>query len=223
MVPAAFVDNRFGRPLIHGSRRGAILYAGAMLRPDYPIRTARLDLRPFTPGDFEDLYAYHSRPDVARYLLWEERDRAQAREALERKTRQSALDDEGQALVLAVVWPQVGRVVGEVNLEWRSRQHRQGEIGFVFNPDYHGNGLATEAAEAMLRLGFDDLGLHRVFGRCDARNLASARVMERLGMRREAHFVHNEIFKGEWGEELVYAMLDQEWKARRVAEGPTDR
>jgi hypothetical protein len=120
----------------------------------------------------------------------------------------------------ATAWRQVGHVVGEVNLQWLSRDHRQGEIGFVFNPDYQGNGLATEAAKVMLRLGFDGLGLHRVIGRCDARNGPSARLMERLGMRREAHFVHNEIFKGVWGEELVYAMLDHEWKALQGTQGP---
>ncbi len=67
----------------------------------------------------------------------------------------------------------------------------------------------------MLRLGFDDLGLHRIIGRCDARNTASARLMERLGMRREAHFRENEWFKGEWGDELIYAMLDREWSERQ--------
>ena len=66
----------------------------------------------------------------------------------------------------------------------------------------------------MLRLGFDDFGLHRVIGRIDARNTASARVLERLGMRREAHFLQNEMIKGEWTDEVVFAMLEHEWRAR---------
>ena len=70
----------------------------------------------------------------------------------------------------------------------------------------------------MLRLGFEELGLHRIIGRIDARNTPSARVLERLGMRREAHFVHNEILKGEWTDEVVYAMLEDEW--RRADPGP---
>ncbi len=61
----------------------------------------------------------------------------------------------------------------------------------------------------------DGLGLHRIAGRCDGRNIPSARVMERLGMRREAHFRENEIFKGEWGDEFVCAILEHEWRARR--------
>jgi RimJ/RimL family protein N-acetyltransferase len=185
-----------------------------VLRPAYPLETARLRLRPFSPGDLEELHAFHSLPEVARFLYWEARDLAQVRQVLDAKTGQTALEDEGQVLALAVVLRETGVVVGEVSLHWLSRRHRQGEIGFVFHPGYQGRGLATEAAEVVLGLGFDGLGLHRVIGRCDALNLPSARLMERLGMRQEAHFVHNEIFKGAWGDELVYAMLEDEWRAR---------
>lgn len=188
---------------------------GAVLQPAYPIRTARLHLRPFEPGDLDDLHAYESRPDVARYLLWDARDRSQSAQSLELKTGQRAITAEGQSLVLAAAEGGTGRVIGEVSLHWLSREHQQGEIGFTFNPAFHGRGLATEAAQVALTLGFGGLGLHRIIGRCDARNGPSARLMERLGMRREAHFVHDEIFKGEWGDEFVYAMLDHEWRASR--------
>jgi RimJ/RimL family protein N-acetyltransferase len=184
------------------------------LRPAYPIETVNLALRPFAAGDLGDLYAYHSRPEVVRYLYWEPCDRAQAREALERRMGQTALDAQGQSLVLAIELRALRRVIGEVRLHWLHQGYRQGEIGFVFNPDFQGRGLATEAAAATLQLGFDGLDLHRIIGRCDVRNHASARVMERLGMRREAHFVHNEIFKGEWGEELWYGILEHEWLER---------
>ena len=190
-----------------------------MLRPAYPLETARLRLRPFSPGDLEELHAFHSLPEVARFLYWEARDLEQVRAVLDTKVRQGVLEDQGQVLTLAVVWPEAGAVVGEVSLHWLSRRHRQGELGFVFHPGYQGRGLATEAAEAVLGLGFDGLGLHRMIGRCDAMNVASARVLERLGMRREAHFVQNELFKGAWGDELVYAMLEDEWRARPRACG----
>jgi RimJ/RimL family protein N-acetyltransferase len=185
-----------------------------VLRPAYPLDTARLQLRPFSPGDLQELYAFHSLPEVTRFLYWEARDLEQVRQVLAAKMGQTALEDEGQVLALAVVLRETGVVVGEVSLRWLSRRHRQGEIGFVFHPGYQGRGLATEAAGVVLGLGFDGLGLHRVIGRCDALNLPSARLMERLGMRQEAHFVHNEIFKGAWGDELVYAMLEDEWRAR---------
>ncbi|HKD97214.1 MAG TPA: GNAT family protein [Micromonosporaceae bacterium] len=176
------------------------------------LRTPRLILRPFDAGDIDDAYAYMRLPEVARYLYWDARDRAQVVAALATKSGDAGRLMDGQTLTLAVQWARTGRVVGEVQMTVLSHRHRQGEVGFVFNPEVSGLGLATEAAREIMRYGFTELGLHRVIGRCDVRNAASARLMERLGMRREAHLVHSEIFKGEWGDEYVYAQLDHEWR-----------
>jgi uncharacterized protein (TIGR00369 family) len=180
--------------------------------PEYPIETARLTLRPFTVDDLEDLHAFHRLPEVSRFLYWNPRDREQTAAALKDKLSQASVRTEGDNLAVAVVLREIGRVIGEVNLCWTSEPHMQGEIGFVFHPEFHGAGLATEAARELLRLGFDGLGLHRVVGRCDGRNGASARLLQRLGMRREAKLVHNEMFKGEWSSEFIYAMLAHEWR-----------
>jgi RimJ/RimL family protein N-acetyltransferase len=185
-----------------------------VLKPDYPLATERLHLRPYTSGDFNALYDLHSRPEVTRYLYWEARDRDEVREVLDRKIRSSVLADEGDSLQLAAILPETGALIGDVLLIWTSRPHRQGEIGYILHPDHSGHGYATEAAATMLRLGFEGLGLHRIVGRIDGRNTASARVLERLGMRREAHLVQNEIVKGEWADEVIYAMLEDEWRAR---------
>ncbi len=175
--------------------------------------TARLVLRPYTEGDLDYLADVLSRPDVVRYLYWEVQTRDEVADMLERRVRLTSLEKPGDRLILAAELRETGEVVGDVVLGWDDSTHRQGEIGFIFHPDHHGKGYATEAARAMLGFGFEGAGLHRIYGRCDARNHASARVMERLGMRREAHLVENEWFKGEWGSELVYAILDREWKA----------
>ncbi|MFZ0543789.1 MAG: GNAT family N-acetyltransferase [Candidatus Promineifilaceae bacterium] len=180
----------------------------------YPIETARLYLRPYENDDLEDLHNFYSRPDVARYLYWEAKDLEGTRESLTLKKRNTKLAGANSALVLAAVLQETGVLIGEVMLFLRSVEHRQGEIGFVFNPDYHGRGYATEAAKVILRIGFENARLHRIYGRCDPRNNGSYRLMERLGMRKEAHFVHNEIFKGEWGDELYYAILENEWRAK---------
>ena len=86
--------------------------------------------------------------------------------------------------------------------------------GKPINPEFHGFGYATEAARGLMAMGFERAGLHRIFARCDARNTASYRVMERLGMRREAHFREHILVKGVWDEELIYALLEGEWAAR---------
>ncbi len=187
------------------------------MKPAYPVQTERLELRPFAPTDLEALVAIQSRPDVARYLYWDPRTAAEVREALDAKVRSTAIVAEGDNLSLAAVLRDSGQLIGDCSLRWISAQHRQGEIGFVFHPDHHGRGYATEAAEALLALAFDDLGLHRVVGRLEARNEASARVLERVGMRREAHLVENEHVKGEWQSEVIYALLEREWVSRPAA------
>lgn len=200
-------------------------YSGAMLTFGTPIETERLVLRPFTLDDLDDLYAIQSRPDVVAYLYWNTRSREEVRDVLRRKVEQTRLAEEGDALVLAVTLPGTEGlstgVIGEVTLWWRSIKHRQGEIGFVMNPAHHGHGYATEAAAALLDIAFDKLKLHRVYGRTDGRNTASAALMRRLGMRQEAQFIHNEWFKGAWGEELVFAILESEWRTPPARDAPT--
>lgn len=122
-----------------------------------------------------------------------------------------AIYNEGEALTLGIEHSDIGRVIGDVMLYFRSAQHRSGEVGWVLHPAYAGRGLATEAAHAVLHLAFDTLGLHRVVARVDTRNDASLRLCERLGMRREAHLVENEWFKGGWSDEINFALLEDEW------------
>jgi RimJ/RimL family protein N-acetyltransferase len=192
------------------------------MRTGFPLLTRRLVLRPFEAGDLADLFAYLSRAEVARYLYAEPlTDRSQAEQDVRRKMTADHLPEEHQTLVLAVVWPPAERVIGDVMLHYSSHPHKQGEIGYVFNPDYHGQGFAIEAARAMLELGFQALALHRIVARCDARNLASLRVMERLGMTREAQLVENEFVKGEWTDEFVYAIREDTWRAQ--LDGRLDR
>jgi RimJ/RimL family protein N-acetyltransferase len=187
-----------------------------VFRPDYPVTTERLRLRPYDSSDLASLYDIYRRPDVAQYLYWEPVSRREAKDDLRRRLAQTAFAHEGDRLTLAVCIAADGTHCGDVTLKWTSETHRQGELGFVVHPDHQGQGFATEASAAILGIGFDLIGLHRIIGRCDARNVPSARVLQRLGMRQEAHFRHNEVFKGEWGDELVFALLEDEWRTIRT-------
>jgi len=178
-----------------------------------PIETSRLRLRPFVTGDLDALFSYQSRDDVTRYLLWGPRSRDEVRHGLELKIAATAIRSEGDFLALAAESVQTGEIVGDAVLGFVSQEHAHGEIGYIVHPDHHGLGYATEMARPLLRIAFEDLGLHRVTGALDARNAASARVLEKLGMRREAHLVENAFVKGEWQSELIYAILATEWRA----------
>lgn len=182
-----------------------------MLRPDYPLLTERLLLRPFRDDDLDALCVIDGDPATARYLYSAPRSRAEVRASLARRKKMTGIKREGDAIRLAAVLRDDGTLVGDVSLHYRSREHRLGEIGFVLHPDHHGRGYATEAVRVLFGLGFGSLGLHRIIGRCDPRNLASARLMERLGMRREAFFRESEFIKDEWCDELVYGLLAAEW------------
>jgi RimJ/RimL family protein N-acetyltransferase len=178
-----------------------------------PIETERLRLRLLVPGDLAAIHAFESRADVCRWLYWGPRSEAECREALERKIARAREAPE-TGVALAVVLGESGELVGHTDLSVEPPEQRQGELGFVFHPDHQGRGHATEAARAMLALGFETYRLHRIEGRAEPRNTASVRVLEKLGMRQEGHLRENEWVKGEWQSEVVYALLAREWRAR---------
>ena len=182
-----------------------------LLRPCYPVRSERLLLRPLTPADADALLVYRGRDDVSRYVPFEPMSRHDILERIAGRWARTELTDEGQALTLGARLAGTGELAGDVMLAWHSREHAGGELGYVFNPSLGGRGYATEAAHAMLRLGFEGLGLHRIVARIDERNEPSVKLARRLGMRQEARLVHNEFFKGEWSTEVDFAMLAEEW------------
>ncbi|MGW4946018.1 GNAT family N-acetyltransferase [Actinoplanes sp. NPDC004185] len=182
-----------------------------MFQPIYPMRTPRLTLRPITVGDLDDVHAWQGRSDVVQWMAeGVPRTREQSRASVLAMVGEDALRAEGDCLTLAAT-TEAG-VVGTVELVWRSEQDRTAELGYVFHPDHAGRGLATEAAAALLDWGFEWLGLRRVYARCHSRNEASARLMTRLGMRQEAHHVESYQFRGEWADQLVFAVLAREWR-----------
>lgn len=188
-------------------------YPEPVIRPTFPIETPRLLLRPLVAEDHADVFAYRSRADVVHYLYEGPCTEEELTVELTRKSAKVSIEREGDGLCLAMLPRELGRVVGDVVLGWTSEVHRQGEIGYVLHPEYQGRGYAHEATLVLLQIGFEDLGLHRIVARLDVRNEASARLLQRLGMRQEAHFVENEFVKGEWTDEAVFALLASEWSA----------
>jgi RimJ/RimL family protein N-acetyltransferase len=181
-----------------------------------PVETPRLLIRPYREDDLAALHEIHRRPDVVRYLPWPAHASLEdSRLLLETRMAVSGLVTDGDKLVLAVTDKQNARLLGEVALILNDRALLQGEIGFILHPDHQGHGYAYEAAKAMLEIGFGAAGLRRIIGRCDARNAASAGLMEKLGLRREAQFRQSEWIKGEWIDRLIYACLAAETRLPR--------
>jgi RimJ/RimL family protein N-acetyltransferase len=194
-------------------RACADLYATVTHHAPLPLRTPRLELRFLEPDDAAALAAYRGRPEVCRYVPFEPMDAVEVRRRIEGPWAGRELREDGDVLILGVVRHD-GVVLGDVMLRLSAVEHGCGELGYVLDPEHGGHGYATEAAHAVLHLAFDGVGLRRVVARVDAENTASAALLERLGMRCEAHLVENEWFKGRLSDELDFAMLAREWRER---------
>jgi RimJ/RimL family protein N-acetyltransferase len=184
--------------------------------PFAPVESRRLLLRRFDDRDLAAFLAYVNDPEVARYQSWESYTEQQARELIgQQKEREPGRP--GEWFSFAAELKETGALAGHVSLSVKAEDARQGEMGFTFAREHQGRGLAREAAGRVLDYAFGVMGLHRVVAVTDCENVRSAALLERLGMRREAHFVENVWFKGAWGSEYLYAVLRREWESRRAA------
>jgi aminoglycoside 6'-N-acetyltransferase len=174
------------------------------------LETVRLRLRRLRDDDLDALVGYRSDPAVLRYTPRSAFDADDARRLIA-DMRDREPGEVGTWFQIAVAERGTDRLIGDVGLRTDATQPRTFEVGYTLAPAHHGRGYATEAVRAVLGLAFGELGAHRVLGNCDARNSASARVMERAGMRREAHHVEDWWSKGEWTSSFVYAVLAREW------------
>lgn len=180
-----------------------------------PLRTARLTLRPPVASDLDDLHALQSDPEVVRYQLFEPRSRDDVARRLPELTAATVLEkaDDFIQPAMELTTDDGPVVIGTMYFVLKSLENATGEIGWALRREYQGQGFAHEAALALLRVAFDELGLHRVTAELDPRNDASVALCTRLGMRREAHFVEDMMFKGDWADTGVYAILAREWRA----------
>lgn len=160
----------------------------------WPLVTERLHLRPHNVDDAEWLHELYSRPDVARYLLDEPWTAEVTREKLAERLAKTDID--GDTGALALVIEHDGVPIGDVALWLTDHEQRQGEIGWVLDPDHSGRGFASEAVRAVIALGFDHYKLHRITAQMDARNSASATLARRVELRLEAHHVQDWFSKG---------------------------
>jgi RimJ/RimL family protein N-acetyltransferase len=177
-----------------------------------PLETERLRLRMMTPEDVADVFTYHSREDVCRYLPFPPRSYEQVSEKVTQFAAATTLKTEGDYWQLAIEHD--GHVIGDLFFKLHSVEHATAEIGWTLHPDHHGRGYMTEIASAVLDIAFGELELHRVMARLDPRNTASIALCKRLRMRAEAYFVEDVWFKDEWADTGMYAILEREWARR---------
>lgn len=181
-----------------------------------PLHTERLLLRRVRDDDFTDLIAYYGDASVTRYVPFDACDDERMRKRMARfAAAVEPVEDDVDQVVPALL-DLDGRVVGDLMLRLKATggPRTVAELGWIMNPTFAGRGYATEGARALVDLAFEHYGCHRVCAQLDARNVASARLCERLGMTREAHLRQDYWSKGEWTDSLHYGLLREEWARR---------
>ena len=176
------------------------------------ITTARLVLREFVADDWPDVLAYQRDPRYLRLYAWTDRTEAEARDFVQMFLDQQA-DQPRSKFQLAITLSDGGRLIGNCGVRRKAENDWEADIGYELAPERWGRGYATEAALAIVDFGFRELELHRISSWCIADNAASARVLERVGLRLEGRLRENEYFKGRWWDTLLYGLLESEWKA----------
>ena len=181
------------------------------------LTTRRLILREFVPLDWRMVLMYQSDPRYLRYYEWEERTEADARAFVQRFIDWQE-EEPRFRYQLAITLAGDGRLIGNCGVRLERAGALVGELGYEIAPIYWGLGYATEAAYAMVRLGFRELGLHRIWSRTVTENAPSRRVLEKLGMCHEGRLRENEKFKDRWRDTVIYGILACEWKETREKE-----
>jgi RimJ/RimL family protein N-acetyltransferase len=184
------------------------------------LQSERLCLRLLRVEDAARIFAYRSLPEVERYQGWEAFTMEDAERLVDNQL-QVVPNTPDSWLQLAITTRASGTLIGDCGLHFLGEETQQVEIGITLSPDYQGQGFATEALECVLEYVFGQLKMRRVSTIIDARNCASARLMERVGFRKEAHHLENVWFKGEWVSEIIFAMLRREWEERHSQKSPT--
>jgi len=183
------------------------------------LETTRLVLREFAEADWPALYAFESDPEAVRYQSYDPRT-AEGCQALIRRCLADPAERPRRVYGLAVVRRAEGDLIGRCGLKLEDAALREGQLWYILHRAHWGRGYIPEAARALLDFGFGEVGLHRVWADCDPANAASIRVLEKLGLRREAHFREHAWLKGAWVDSLIYAVLDREWPTASPVAAP---
>lgn len=178
----------------------------------YPVRveSERLRLRELNGADVDAVLRIYGDPVATRHLSFEPRSRTQV-ESIVRRAEQAARIDPRVEYDLAVVRHVHEDLIGYARLA--VEPHGAGQIGFALRPNQWGLGLGQEAVHLLMALGFDHLGLHRIWGARSPANTASKRVMSRLGMIEEGRIRDHVHVHGAWRDSIVHAILEDEWRA----------
>lgn len=177
------------------------------------IHTKKLHIRNLTPSDLEDFHIYRSNPEVTQYQGFDVMTLTEASEFISRQENK-LFGKPGEWVQYAIENKETGQLVGDCAIKLNASDERIAEVGMTISHLHQKNGYAKEAFSGILDFLFAGKNLHRIVETVDAENIASINLLKSLGFRQEGHFIENIFFKGKWGSEFQYAMLQKEWISR---------
>ncbi|MEH1864033.1 MAG: GNAT family protein [Nostoc sp.] len=177
-----------------------------------PLETQRLILRDFVESDWQAVHQYASDDEVVRYLTFGPNSEEDTKNFLQREISLQG-EEPRQHFALAVTLKTQQQLIGICRISVQDIYNKTGSIGYCFTKKFWGQGYATEAVKAVVSFGFQELSLHRIFATCHPENIASARVMQKIGMQQEGYLREHHWIKGEWRDSWLYAILEHEWRS----------
>lgn len=174
------------------------------------ISTKRLVLRDLEANDGPRIFSYHRHPEIARFQSWGT-ESVDVVQSYIRRLAGADPDTAGALYQVGIYLAASGKLIGDCGFRPLKDEPRQAEIGMTLAPEFQGQGYATEAFRALLTYLFGTLGKHRIFGSIDPANTASIALVRRVGMRQEGHLVKSLWFRGEWVDDVIFALLEEEW------------
>ncbi|OAB38665.1 GCN5 family acetyltransferase [Paenibacillus macquariensis subsp. defensor] len=171
------------------------------------VETERLIIRDFQMEDWIGVHKYASNHDVTEHTIWGPNSEDETKTYIEQEIRiQQAIDRTD--FEFGVILKKTNELIGGCGIHFNEHN---AELGYCFNPDFWGNGYATEAAKAMLMLGFETFNVHRIYATCRPGNIPSANVMKRIGMRLEGHLRGHMWHKGKFHDSYLFSILEDEY------------
>jgi RimJ/RimL family protein N-acetyltransferase len=178
-----------------------------------PLITTRLILKRLEQSDAEKVHSYRTDGEVGRFQDWPLDSDEEVRSFIARLQEIDPITP-GEWFQIGITLRESGELIGDCGLHARADDRRQVEVGITLTPCAQGRGLAAEAFAALLDFLFRQTETHRVFCSVDPQNQRCLKLIERMGMRREAHMKESLWFKGAWADEVVFAILRKEWHER---------
>lgn len=170
------------------------------------VETQRLIIRDFKMEDWIEVHKYASSHEVTEYMIWGPNSEDETKAYIEQQmTKQHSSDRTDYEL--GVILKKTNKLIGGCGIHIKENN---AEIGYCFNPEFWGNGYATEASKAMLILGFEKFKVHRVFATCRPGNIASANVLRSIGMKQEGHLREHMWHKGKFHDSFLFSIIEDE-------------